>query len=77
MNVDVPGQPFNCPRCGAPGYVAYGGATYTCQCRFGNYGRLEFTPMPPSPDGAEPLRLLTEEEIRGIVRDELSRGGPP
>ena len=26
---------FNCPKCGAPGEVVNGAATYTCFCRLG------------------------------------------
>lgn len=35
MNAVIPYQQFACPRCGAPGQVNYGQASYTCTCRFG------------------------------------------
>ncbi len=76
MNVEIPGQPFNCPRCGAPGHTAYGGAVYSCGCRFGNYGRIEYTPYPAVPDGARPVKMLTEDDVRRIIREELKQPLP-
>lgn len=33
----IPPQQFYCPKCGAPGQVELGQATYSCVCRYGTY----------------------------------------
>lgn len=58
----MPYQEFHCPRCGAPGNVQFGQASYSCTCRLGTYGQLHTPPL-----------IMDEYMVRHIVRDELER----
>lgn len=70
MNIDVP-MPFNCPHCGAPGYVTSAGTQYNCMCRQGTYGTYRYIPSPEP--GCQPLKPLTEADVRRIIREELGK----
>lgn len=58
---DVPYQQFHCPKCGAPGHVTWGVASYSCHCRLQAFA------------SGPQLVTLTEDAIRQIVRDELGK----
>jgi hypothetical protein len=65
---DVPYREFQCPRCGVPSSMTYGVTTYGCMCRTA----ATYAPMPPATDGCRPAEMLTEADVRKIVREELT-----
>lgn len=59
-----------CNNCGLPRFSGpYGYVGEVCMCGYAP----RFTPLPPPTD---PLRQLTEDDVRRIVREELQRHGP-
>ena len=67
-----------CGYCGRPviGLAVWdAGRAYHAECTHGPGGPLRYAPMPQAP-GCTPLRQLTEEDVREIVREELALKTP-
>ena len=75
-----------CGYCGRPVIdyaVWHAGVPYHGECTHGPSGPLRYAPMPVQP-GCTPLRQLTEDDVRRIVREEIAKtpnakvtGAPP
>lgn len=61
---------MNCPNCG--GVLPFHNAPCTGPLPY-------YAPMPAQPPlhGAQPIRPLTEDDVRRIVREELAKQQPP
>ena len=67
-----------CGYCGRPviGLAVWdAGRAYHAECTHGPSGPMRYVPVPQAP-GCVPLRQLTEEDVRKIIRDELALMAP-
>ena len=64
-----------CGHCGRPVLIQamwHGGVPYHYECTRGPGAPLTYAPLPPDPEGCRPAKMLTEEDVRRIVREELA-----
>ena len=64
-----------CGYCGRPVIdfaVWHAGVPYHGECTRGPREQLRYVPMPAQP-GCTPLRQLTEDDVRRIVREEIAK----
>lgn len=64
-----------CGYCGRPVIdfaVWHGGVPYHGECTHGPSGPLRYAQMPAQP-GCTPIRQLTEDDVRRIVREEIAK----
>lgn len=68
-----------CGYCGRPIVMTAmwsGGTPYHYECTRGPSASPTYAPMPPAKEGCKPVTMLTEKDVRRIVREELGHNDP-